>query len=229
MRVVLPYSGSPAASAAVRQLVEQGLEVVTLTLDVGQSEPLDGIRARALACGATRAHVVDARETFARTCVIPAMQQPGADLETLAAPLISRTLAEVAAIEGADPVTDEAVDAVATGTGPREHHLLLRGAVHPSRALETDARLDVTLENGIPTALNGVPMALTELIESVSVIAGRHAIGHDAPVQAPAAVVLRAAYEHAASPTTTVRLTLHKGTLVVQPPVEQHAALVSHS
>src|SRR5687767_3313624 len=96
-KVVLAYSGSPAASSAVSRLVEQGVEVVTLTLDIGQREPLDGIRARAVAAGASRAHVVDARDAFVRTCVLPAVQEPAhTDVEALAVPLIARTLDEVA-------------------------------------------------------------------------------------------------------------------------------------
>ena len=44
------------------------------TLDLGQGRQLDGVRERALASGAVRAHVIDAREDFARDVVLPALQ-----------------------------------------------------------------------------------------------------------------------------------------------------------
>jgi argininosuccinate synthase len=222
MKVVIPYSGSATASGAIERLVRQGVEVIALTLDVGQTEPLDGIRARAVASGASRAHVVDAREAFVRTCVLPAVQgTPAAGVQALADPLIARTLDEVAAIEGADALPLER--AAAASDDRRARNLLMRPAVNPSQAPDTEARLDITLEDGIPVAVNGVPMTLTELIESVSLIAGRHGIGHEDTPQAPAAAILRTAYAHAAAPTSTVRLRLHKGAHTVQPEMVTHS------
>ena len=109
-RILLAYSGSLAASAAIAWLAERhGAEVATLTLDVGQTDDLDELRARALTCGAARAHVVDVRDAFARDYVIPAARAaahlgsiPG--LDSIAYPLIARTLIDVCAMEGADAV-----------------------------------------------------------------------------------------------------------------------------
>ena len=53
---------------------EHGAEVVTLTLDIGQDQELEEVRDRALAAGAVRAHVLDAREEFAHEFVLPALQ-----------------------------------------------------------------------------------------------------------------------------------------------------------
>jgi argininosuccinate synthase len=76
-RIVLAYSGRLASSAAVRWLIETyGAEVVTVTVDVGQTDDLEEVYARALACGATRAHVVDRCEVFARNTVLPAVARP---------------------------------------------------------------------------------------------------------------------------------------------------------
>ena len=44
-----------------------------MTLDVGQGHELAELRARALACGAVRAHVVDARDDFARDVLFPSL------------------------------------------------------------------------------------------------------------------------------------------------------------
>lgn len=71
----------------------------------------------------------------------------------------------------------------------------------------TPAHVVITFERGVPVAVNGVPMVLTELIESLSIIAGQHGVGRIALAEAdasdghshhgyeaPAAVVLHAAH-----------------------------------
>src|SRR5687768_11522260 len=105
-RIVLAYSGDLASSVAIAWLAEQqGAEIVTMTLDIGQRDELDEVRARALSIGAIRAHVLDVREEFARDYVLPALQagawheHGGGALTSLAAPLIARKLAEIAGIE----------------------------------------------------------------------------------------------------------------------------------
>jgi argininosuccinate synthase len=73
-------------------------------------------------------------------------------------------------------------------------------------APDTPAYVEISFERGVPAAINGVPMALTELIESLSIIAGQHGVGRIAVeesdlagarlrhvYEAPAAVVLHAA------------------------------------
>jgi argininosuccinate synthase len=106
-RIVLAYSGGPASSVAIPWLREQfAADVVTVTVDLGQREPLDGIRVRALASGAVRAHVLDRRDVFARDHVLPAVQAGAMDIDSddvvlsLAVPLIAHALAEIAGIEG---------------------------------------------------------------------------------------------------------------------------------
>ncbi|HSC27702.1 MAG TPA: argininosuccinate synthase domain-containing protein [Vicinamibacterales bacterium] len=64
-RVVLAYNGGVETSAAIAWLAERYDEVVTVTLDLGQGRELTDVRQRALAAGAVRAHVLDAREEFA--------------------------------------------------------------------------------------------------------------------------------------------------------------------
>jgi argininosuccinate synthase len=107
-RFALAFSGSLASSAAVAWLMERhGADVVTVTVDVGQSGDLDDVRARALACGARRAHVIEARDAFARDHVVPALRAGAIDdtsLMRLADPLIAKALVDVAGIEDADAV-----------------------------------------------------------------------------------------------------------------------------
>jgi argininosuccinate synthase len=82
------------------------VEVVTLTLDLGQRDELDAVRERALACGAVRAHVLDERERFARDYLLKALRagvgsDDGSPLgRLLTRPLIARQLADVARMEG---------------------------------------------------------------------------------------------------------------------------------
>ena len=65
-RIVLAYSGGLDTSVAIPWLSETyGAEVIAVTMDLGQGENLDFARERALATGATGAHVIDVREELA--------------------------------------------------------------------------------------------------------------------------------------------------------------------
>jgi argininosuccinate synthase len=126
--VVLAFAGGIHASAAIPWLVEtMGVEVVTVTLDVGQGRELGELRARALACGAVRAHVVDARDEFARDVLFPTLTTPAGEpsvraISALPWPLIARKLVEIARIEHAGAVahgsTDPAFDAAIRAIDP---------------------------------------------------------------------------------------------------------------
>ncbi len=106
--VVLAYSGGLDTSVAIRWIKEKySLDVITLTIDVGNERDMAGIAARAEKIGAVKALVVDGRTDFVRYFVWPALQA-GAIYEgqyplatALARPLIARLLVEVARAEGA--------------------------------------------------------------------------------------------------------------------------------
>ncbi len=106
--VVLAYSGGLDTSVAIRWIQQQyGLDVITLTIDVGNARDMSAIAARAEKIGAAKALVVDARADFVRYFVWPALQANAIyegqyPLATaLARPLIARLLVEVARAEGA--------------------------------------------------------------------------------------------------------------------------------
>ena len=99
--------------------------------------------------------------------------------------------------------------------------------IDPSRAPDLGAVVTIAFENGLPTSVNGVQMALPDLIESLAVIAGLHGVSYSDDVPAPAATVLRAAYASAPSSTATVRLSLHKGTITVAPAPDAEMVLVT--
>jgi argininosuccinate synthase len=110
-RIVLAYSGGQTTSVAIPWLASRhAAEVITVTLDLGQARELAAIRERALALGAVRAHVIDAKEEFIRDFVEPGFR---AGLFTerhldrtvqIAQPLIARRLVEMARMESASVV-----------------------------------------------------------------------------------------------------------------------------
>ena len=111
MRIVLAYSGGLDTSVAIRWLAEKyDAEIIAVTLDIGQGHELTNVRERALALGAVRAHVIDAREEFARDYVLPALQaraiyEDGYPLvSALARPLIAKHLVAIARMEAATAV-----------------------------------------------------------------------------------------------------------------------------
>jgi argininosuccinate synthase len=110
-RIVLAYSGGLDTSVAIPWLADTyHAEIITVTIDLGQGRELEEVRDRALATGAVRAHVLDAREEFARHHVLrslkaDAIYEDRYPLATaLGRPLIAQKLVEIAAIEQAAAV-----------------------------------------------------------------------------------------------------------------------------
>jgi len=259
IRIVFACSGSPENLAAIGRLAERyDAEVVALTLDMGQPRELEGVRQAALAAGAARAHVLDAREEFAHACIVAALAADPAVYPAgtaLALPLVARKLVEIARIEGAaaiahggDRADHAAIDAAAQALEPSIHVIAAAGdaaaapAVHATlwersandgaamrREPEAPAHLEIAFKSGLPIAVNGVPMTLSELVESVATIAGIHGVGRltdgasGTAREAPAAVVFQAAHaalgDVALKSSATVCLELFKG---------QHRIVSSH-
>jgi len=107
-KIVLAYSGGLDTSVAIRWLQEQyGVDIATLTMDLGGQVDLEAARQRALDIGAIRADVMDAREEFVRDYVWPALRA-GAIYEgvyplatALGRPLIAKHLVRIAQEEEA--------------------------------------------------------------------------------------------------------------------------------
>jgi argininosuccinate synthase len=107
-KVILAYSGGLDTSVAIPWLREtKGVDVVAVTVDVGQPVDLEKVRAKAKSSGATKAYVADARREFAEEFIAPALRANALyegvyPLSTaLARPLIARHLVDVARQEGA--------------------------------------------------------------------------------------------------------------------------------
>ena len=113
-KVVLAYSGGLDTSIILKWLqVEYGCEVVTFTADLGQGEELEPARAKAEMLGIAPENIFieDLREEFVRDFVFP-MFRANALYEglyllgtSIARPLISKRLVEIAAQTGADAVS----------------------------------------------------------------------------------------------------------------------------
>ena len=112
-KVVLAYSGGLDTSIILKWLqTEYGCEVVTFTADLGQGEELDPARKKAEMLGIKpeNIYIEDVREEFVRDFVFP-MFRANALYEglyllgtSIARPLISKRLVEIAAMTGADAV-----------------------------------------------------------------------------------------------------------------------------
>jgi argininosuccinate synthase len=107
-KVILAYSGGLDTSVAVEWLQDKyDLKVITLTVDIGNVPDLEATRQKALKAGAIKALVVDAKETFVKSYVFPALQADAVyegqyPLSTaLGRPLIVRLLVEAARKEKA--------------------------------------------------------------------------------------------------------------------------------
>ncbi len=59
---------------------------------------------------------------------------------------------------------------------PDYDHLLVLG-VTPQKAPDEAESLSLTFERGVPTALNGQPMKVSEIIEKLNALGGKHGIG----------------------------------------------------
>ena len=111
-KVVLAYSGGLDTSIIVKWLQDTyQCEVVTFTADIGQGEEVEPARAKAKAAGVEQIFIEDLREEFARDFVFP-MFRANAIYEgeyllgtSIARPLISKRLVEIANEVGADAIS----------------------------------------------------------------------------------------------------------------------------
>jgi argininosuccinate synthase len=111
-KVVLAYSGGLDTSIIVKWLQDTyQCEVITFTADIGQGEEVEPARTKAKAAGVKQIFIEDLREEFARDFVFP-MFRANAIYEgeyllgtSIARPLISKRLVEIAHQVGADAIS----------------------------------------------------------------------------------------------------------------------------
>jgi argininosuccinate synthase len=92
------------------------------------------------------------------------------------------------------------------------------------------ANVEIEFDESVPVAINGVTLALPELIESLSLLGGEHGIGHAESASAPGALVLDAAYRALDRRSGVVRIELLDGQQrVLQAGPPRTAELVNHA
>jgi len=107
-KVVLAYSGGLDTSVAIKWLMQKySLDVITLTVDIGQGINLDEIKNKAENLGVEKAYVLDLKEEFVKDYIIPAIKSNAMyervyPLATaLSRPLIAKYLVKIAKENGA--------------------------------------------------------------------------------------------------------------------------------
>jgi len=204
-KAILAYSGGLDTSVAIKWLQDKyDLDVVAVSIDVGQPGDMDAVIAKAMKIGAVNAYALDAREEFATAYVFPALKanavyEGAYPLSTaIARPLMARLLVEVAREENASYIAhgctakgndqvrfDVSINALAP-------HL---GIIAPMREwrMTREEEIDYARENDIPIPIKKEsPYSIDENLWGRSCECG---ILEDASVEPP-----EDAYEWTASP-----------------------------
>src|SRR5918911_958654 len=198
-RVLLLYSGGLDTSVMLKWIQDEyEAEVVALTVNLGQpGEDYDVVRGKALRLGALEAHVVDAREEFARDYVAPAIKAnadygDGYPLFTaLGRPLIAKLAVEYARRSGCDTIAHGC-------TGKGNDQVRIEGTIATlapelkviapvrSWAMGRDEEIAYARKHGIPVkggtesapySIDDERLGLVELIERAAAIGMRHGVG----------------------------------------------------
>ena len=157
-KVVLAYSGGLDTSVILKWLEDEyGCEVVTFTADIGQGEEVEPARVKAEKYGVKEIYIEDLQEEFVRDFVYPMFRAntiyEGEYLlgTSIARPLISKRLIEIAKETGADAVSHGA-----TGKGNDQVRFELGAyALNPDIRIE---RIGTEFESYLVIAFTGGAM-----------------------------------------------------------------------
>ena len=229
-KVVLAYSGGLDTSIILKWLqTEYGCEVITFTADLGQGEELEPARSKVLMLGIKEEniHIVDVREEFVRDFVFP-MFRANAVYEglyllgtSIARPLISKHLVEIAHQHGADAVSHGA-----TGKGNDQVRFELSAyaldpairVIAPWREWDLSSRtklLEFAEQNQIPIAKNKRGEAPFSVDANLLHTSSEGRVLEDPAVEAPDYVAQRiVAVEDAPDTPEFIEVTFEKGDAV---------------
>ncbi|PTX02995.1 argininosuccinate synthase [Pararhodobacter aggregans] len=229
-KVVLAYSGGLDTSIILKWLqTEYGCEVVTFTADLGQGEELEPAREKALMLGIKEEniHIVDVREEFVRDFVFP-MFRANAVYEglyllgtSIARPLISKHLVDLAHKHGADAVAHGA-----TGKGNDQVRFELSAlaldpsiqVIAPWRIWDLTSRtrlLEFAEQNQIPIAKNKRGEAPFSVDANLLHTSSEGTVLEDPGVEAPDYVAQRiVAVEDAPDQPEFIEVTFEQGDAV---------------
>ena len=229
-KVVLAYSGGLDTSIILKWLqTEYGCEVVTFTADLGQGEELEPARAKAELLGIKpeNIYIEDVREEFVRDFVFP-MFRANAVYEglyllgtSIARPLISKRLVEIAEMTGADAVAHGA-----TGKGNDQVRFELSAyalnpeikVIAPWRLWDLTSRtrlLEFAEQNQIPVAKNKRGEAPFSVDANLLHTSSEGRVLEDPAVEAPDYVAQRiVAVEDAPDTPEFIEIAFEKGDAV---------------
>jgi argininosuccinate synthase len=181
-KVVLAFSGGRGTIAALHILKRRfGRNVITFTANLGQKSSTEALCERAIALGASSAHIADLRERFCRDYVWPSLRA-GAVCESgyalahaLARPLIVQEIVRIAREEGAqyiahgcagksnDQVRFE-ISAAALAPGLR-----VLSPLREQNLLRQDEVVEYCRRHRLPTQVDDSRFSITENVFGASV------------------------------------------------------------
>jgi argininosuccinate synthase len=107
-KVVLAYSGGLDTSVAIKWLHDKyNVDIIAVTIDVGNEKDFSAVKQKALKVGAVKALVIDGKDLFVKYFIFPALQANALyegqyPLATaLSRPLMAKLLVDIALAEGA--------------------------------------------------------------------------------------------------------------------------------
>lgn len=184
-KAVLAYSGGLDTSVAIEWIREKyGLDVVTLTLDVGQGVELKEVEEKAKKLRVSRHHSIDAKKEFVDDYVLPAIRanalyQGKYPLHSaLSRPLIAKKLVDVARKENASAV---AHGCTGKGNDQVRFEVTIKAlapelkVIAPIREwnLSRDSEVKYAMERGIPlTPSGGRPYSIDQNLWGRSIECG---------------------------------------------------------
>ncbi|MBI2857509.1 MAG: argininosuccinate synthase [Chloroflexi bacterium] len=184
-KVVLAYSGGLDTSVAIQWIAKKyNMQVIALTIDMGNARDLEGVRQKALKLGAIKAITLDAREAFVKDFIFPALKADAVyegqyPLATaLGRPLIAKLCVDVARREGAKAVahgcTGKGNDQVRIDVGVAALAADLK-IVAPARewGMTREQTIQYALKNNIPIPITvGRPYSIDENLWGRSIECG---------------------------------------------------------
>src|SRR5215216_6387653 len=162
-KVVLAYSGGLDTSVCVKWLEQQGAEPYALYLDLGQGEPSEDVKAKALEIGATVRDWNMSRPgemAYAEEHGIPVPTTKEAPY-SVDENLWGRSI-EAGPLEDPDHEPTEDVFELTTS---------------PENAPDEPQYVEIGFEEGLPTSLDGEKLPLVDLIAELGAVAGANGVG----------------------------------------------------
>jgi argininosuccinate synthase len=165
-KVILAYSGGLDTSVAIKWLHDKyNVDIITVTIDVGNEKDFAAVRQKALKVGAVKALIIDGKELFVKYFIFPALQANALyegqyPLATaLSRPLMAKLLVDTAVDEGAVAIAHGC-----TGKGNDQVRFEVGiNALAPQMKIIAPAReWDMTREETITYARqHGIPVPVT--------------------------------------------------------------------